>query len=67
MSKSNAEIDGGSATNSNSAGGSFGINVCSVACFNNSCCFCWAAGVTDNFCNPAGRAPTSWAAEINFN
>lgn len=46
--KSKAEIDGGSAINSKSGGGSLGINGCST-CFNISCCFNWAAGVTDNF------------------
>lgn len=46
--KSNAEIEGGSAINSNSAGGSLGTNCCSATCFSNSCCFCWAELVTDN-------------------
>ena len=39
--KSRADIDGGSAMNSNSAGGSLGIKGCSDTCFSNSCCcFC---------------------------
>lgn len=41
-------MDGGSAINSKSGGGSLGINGCST-CFNISCCFNCAAGVTDNF------------------
>lgn len=58
--KSNAEIDGGSAMNSKSGGGSFGTNCCSATCFNNSCCFWCAAAETCNFCMPAGTiAPES--------
>jgi len=39
--KSSADIDGGSAMNSNSAGGSLGMKGCSDTCFSNSCCcFC---------------------------
>lgn len=42
--KSNPAIEGGSATNSNSLGGSLGTNGCSVAaCLSSSCCFCWVA------------------------
>lgn len=41
--KSRADIDGGSAINSNSAGGSLGMNGCSDTCFRSSCCcFCCA-------------------------
>lgn len=49
--KSSAEIDGGSATNSKSFGGSFGTNCCSVTCFSNSCCFC-ATEEIDKFFKP---------------
>lgn len=49
--KSRAEIDGGSVTNSNSGGGSFGTNGFSDACFRISCCFC---------CWEAGRAVVLW-------
>lgn len=41
--KSKAEIDGGSAINSNSSGGSFGTNIASCTCFNSSCCLSWVA------------------------
>lgn len=46
ISKSKADIDGGSDINSNSGGGSFGTNGCSVTCFKISCCFC----CTDELC-----------------
>lgn len=41
--RSRADIDGGSAINSNSAGGSLGINGCSMADLRSSCCFCCTA------------------------
>lgn len=40
MSRSRAEIEGGSAINSKSGGGSFGTNCDSVTCLRSSCCFC---------------------------
>lgn len=52
--KSRAEIDGGSAINSNSAGGSLGTNGCSTD-LRISCCFCCAAAVTDSFESAAGK------------
>lgn len=52
--KSSAEIDGGSAINSKSAGGSLGTKGCSTD-FKISCCFCCAAAVTDSFDKAAGR------------
>lgn len=66
--KSRAEIDGGSAMNSKSGGGSLGINGCST-CFRISCCFNCAAGVTDNFwiawLRPgAGSEPTNHLYQI---
>lgn len=64
--KSNAEIDGGSAINSKSWGGSFGINGCST-CFKISCCFCWAAAVTDNFAIANGRPAGSCPVKIRKN
>jgi len=41
--KSRADIDGGSAMNSNSFGGSFGTNIASCTCFRSSCCLSWVA------------------------
>lgn len=60
--KSRADIDGGSAMNSNSAGGSLGIKGCSDTCFSNSCCcFCWADDRTVLSCG-TGAPPAlgSW-------
>lgn len=61
--KSSAEIDGGSAINSKSGGGSFGTNCCSATCFSNSCCFWWAADDTCNFCPPGVNA--DWGSAAN--
>lgn len=52
--RSRAEIEGGSAMNSNSVGGSFGTNGCSTD-FKISCCFCCATALTDNFDKADGK------------
>lgn len=46
--KSRAEIEGGSAINSKSVGGSFGTNGCSTD-LRISCCFCCADAETVSF------------------
>lgn len=62
--KSKAEIEGGSAINSNSEGGSFGTKGCSTD-FKISCCFCCAEAVTDNFAMAEG-SPASCAENGNI-
>lgn len=60
-------MDGGSAINSNSDGGSLGTKGCST-CFNISCCFCCAAAVTVSLEIAAGRPPGSCPnKKISFN
>ncbi len=55
-------MDGGSATNSNSGGGSLGINGCSIADFKSSCCFSLTeATVLEGGAVPGGTVPDwSW-------
>lgn len=57
--KSKADIEGGSATNSNSSGGSLGMNTASCTCFNSSCCLSWVA--VDTLLVSFGGKVGSWA------
>lgn len=57
-------MEGGSAMNSNSAGGSFGTKGCSTD-LRISCCFCWAAAVTDNLEIAAGKPVGASLPKIN--
>lgn len=64
--RSRAEIEGGSAINSNSGGGSFGTKGCSI-CLKISCCFCCCTAETESLFSADGKSDEgSWPTKIKI-